>query len=261
MKSPSTRAGVRTLLFLLGVNHVIMSRSSRAGRLTPILFALGSAVLFGVSVLLVRVIEEPSLGGNIRMIGMIMYMVVIFDVMFSVARYSTGNAVHVGHLFVLPLSFRFLMIYLAMEKMFSAKSLIYLGFALGVTYRVFAESPVAGIVSVVLFSLYFMLLEVWITALVLVIGKTLARQGFIYPLLLIGFLFPVYLAQSGIMNPTAFARFCSSGIFGIVGEGIGLALDSKWSGVGMISLELVALASAGLLAGIAILRSREVSAY
>jgi len=104
-------------------------------------------------------------------------------------------------------------------------------------------------------------MEIWIALVFLVIGNAFQKFKVLYPILVIVFLLPIQLSMIGLIDSMSFASFCTSGVIGFVGTGIGYALNARWLNVGLISFQMLLLALAGIIIDMIILNKLEVSIY
>ena len=229
--------------------------------MVPVIYIILSAMFVAVTSYLFSLIGASSLAENIPMLGGLVYMMILFDLFLSAGRYSIGTTIHQGHLFPFPLSLRSRMSFLLLDQTLNLKSVIFFGFALTVVLYLFSVSIPVGLTAAVLLLIFFFLMNVWIVFIFLACGKAFRKYKALYPLLMIVGLLPIYLSLLGVMDSLQFARFCTSGVTGFVGNGIGHALDGKWWMVGAIVFQMIALTAVGYGIAYVLLRKKECAAY
>jgi len=252
----------KDIQLLLRFNSLLLNRTSILGKATIVLIVMLCIITILISWHFFRTTGAPSLYKELPLAaGLMMYIIIIYDFMISAGRYSAGSILHPGHLFRFPVSSGYLFSYLVLNQIINIKSLVYCSYAASFILGIAMVSILSGLVAFFLYSAFFVVLEIWITVILIMSGRIFSKNKILYPLLIIVLLLPIYLSIMDIIEPMVIVRIFTSPVFGSVGNGIIYTLDGRWENSVIILLIMIAAGVIGVIIGRHIIKKKEFFSY
>lgn len=191
--------------------------------------------------------------------GIVLVILVIFGFKFVIQGMGQANELNISikTLVPFPISTKVKFLYLFSLRSFSISSIFFITFFAIVTYGILRKDLFAGIYAGILFFLFIVMTDIWMTDLIMYFNKALKKYKFVPILLMTIFLLPVWLSSSKIITANQlFHNLNRVPVLNWPGNGVYAALTGQWLNAGLNLLYIIAFSAAGYLLGVFIIKKK-----
>ncbi|HMA77433.1 MAG TPA: hypothetical protein VKO43_08995, partial [Candidatus Krumholzibacteriaceae bacterium] len=159
-----------------------------------------------------------------------------------------------------PLSRRDKYFYLMSMKTFSISSILFITFFSIVTIGFISTNFFVGVYAAILFFLFLILVDIWITNINLLFGKIFIKYKVGSVLILYLIIIPLGLNSAGIIGTSQLLFYIYKlPVLNWPGNGVYEALTGQWLNAGLNLLYIIAFSAVGYLLGIYMVKKKHCS--